>query len=441
MFWSTIQTTPAKKPVRLALKSDGVRIGFDALVSRIPEARNGFWYYVQLGLYTGFLQTIQAGNPLHKQWKIYYGRRIFRCTDGSQFSVDYALPTPNSDDWARDVNYAPIKNLPRYPIRTRYLMPEEVSRLDNPDETRPLLILIHGLTGGSHESYLRSVVAEIEEKAPHFECCVITSRGCNRTKISTPTLFNGAWTIDLQRLVNHVREHQPQRPVYACGFSLGASILANYLGQQGDKSGIVAACVVSNPWDLNLASWSMNYSFISKYLCDRTMTQNLLRVLKNNFNELNTSELFMKLWEASDGGKNIKTLSDFDDGFTAPMFGFDSARDYYRTGSSVNRLHSIRTPLLVIAAKDDPVVCDNVVPYEEGPLNPYIHIVTASRGGHLGFFGARGRRWSSDVVSSFFKMFDAEVDCTQRVDAELPHKHRIWHHDRFMCDEKATLIN
>jgi predicted alpha/beta-fold hydrolase len=42
----------------------------------------------------------------------------------------------------------------------------------------------------------------------------------------------------------------PSAPLTAIGFSLGANILAKYLGEEGDDTTIKAAVVLGNPWDL-----------------------------------------------------------------------------------------------------------------------------------------------------------------------------------------------
>lgn len=59
----------------------------------------------------------------------------------------------------------------------------------------------------------------------------------------------------------------------------------------------------------------------------------------------------------------------------------------------------VRIPLLAFHALDDPVVCDEVLPYEEVKVTPYVVLCTTSMGGHLGWFETGGSRWFVKPVS------------------------------------------
>ena len=50
---------------------------------------------------------------------------------------------------------------------------------------------------------------------------------------------------------------------------------------------------------------------------------------------------------------NSKNFEDFDNAVTAPLFGFKNAKDYWAQCSSKQFIPSIKTPTLVINAKDD----------------------------------------------------------------------------------------
>lgn len=59
----------------------------------------------------------------------------------------------------------------------------------------------------------------------------------------------------------------------------------------------------------------------------------------------------------------------------------------------------VRIPLLAFHALDDPVVCDEVLPYEEVKVTPYVILCTTTMGGHLGWFETGGARWFVKPVS------------------------------------------
>lgn len=52
---------------------------------------------------------------------------------------------------------------------------------------------------------------------------------------------------------------------------------------------------------------------------------------------------------------NTKTVYEFDNNITAPMFGFKSADDYYKTADLNLLFPNIKIPLLCISSQKDPV--------------------------------------------------------------------------------------
>ena len=93
------------------------------------------------------------------------------------------------------------------------------------EDNKPMLITLHGLSGGSHEIYLRHVLEPIFNAG--WEACVINSRGCAMSKITSSVLYNARATWDMRQTVKWLGERFPNRPLFAIGFSLGANILTN----------------------------------------------------------------------------------------------------------------------------------------------------------------------------------------------------------------------
>lgn len=60
-----------------------------------------------------------------------------------------------------------------------------------------------------------------------WEACVVNSRGCARSKITTGVLYNARATWDVRQVVNWLRKSFPNRPLFGIGYSLGANILVN----------------------------------------------------------------------------------------------------------------------------------------------------------------------------------------------------------------------
>lgn len=118
-----------------------------------------------------------------------------------------------------------------------------------PADDTPTLVLLHGLTGGSHESYIRALV-ETMTKDHGYRCVVFNARACANTELTSAQLYCGSWTEDLRIVVKHIRKTLPESKLMSVGFSLGANILMNYMGEEGDQCEFLGAISVGNPFDL-----------------------------------------------------------------------------------------------------------------------------------------------------------------------------------------------
>jgi len=170
-------------------------------------------------LFNGHLQTCWTaiksdGPPLH------YKRKIFEAEDPAyhgSYCVDF-VTQPTSEAKADET----------LPIRTTYFTDAEFENVGLLD-SRPMLVALHGLSGGSYEVYLKHVLAPLvgAEGEKIWEACVINSRGCAMHKITSPILFNARATWDCRQTVKWLRKTFPNRPLFGIGFSLGANILTN----------------------------------------------------------------------------------------------------------------------------------------------------------------------------------------------------------------------
>lgn len=437
---SFVHTQAAPNSVQLPLKKNGTKSLAQLVNDEVPYLREGAWEFMSPALFNGDLQTLYSSTPHEHVWQVYYGRRCIYWEDGSLVTADYRINTPASQtEWKELTKYSPLGDkTPPLPKRLRYLAPEEVAKIEAPSPSvadKPLLVLLHGLSGGSHEPYIRGIVDMISRPENGFDCVVLNSRGCARTPITTPQLFCGAWTEDIRQFIKLLRKEQPEsRRIYLIGFSLGASVLANYLGQDGElllqpESRVDAAMVIANPWDLALSSHKMATSFMGRTLYNPSMKDNLVRLIKNHHTTLASNPEF-----DYEKRKTLKNIEDFDNAYTAPLFGFDSARDYYRNGSSVLRIMNIRVPTVIINALDDPVVHKDCIPYVEAFKNPYLVLSTTSLGGHLGWTQpGTGNNWLPKAVSKFFKKFDEAVDHEKGVPlVQLDRPKRRWNGDRLI---------
>jgi predicted alpha/beta-fold hydrolase len=166
-------------------------------------------------LFNGHLQTIWTAFT-KQSVPIYYRRWTFENTDPlytGRFSVDFV--SPPHDERGEGL-----------PPRTVHFSEEQFRNIAS-DDAKPMLVMLHGLSGGSHELYLRHVLAPLVGESGGWEACVVISRGCSGTKTTSSVLYNARSTWDVRQVVKWLRETFPNRPLFGMGFSLGANIMTN----------------------------------------------------------------------------------------------------------------------------------------------------------------------------------------------------------------------
>ena len=169
--------------------------------------------YLNPILFNGHLQTFWTAVKSFDV-PVYYKRHVFSAEDpafAGTFAVDFTVPKYKGDDET-------------LPPRTTCFSEKEFERIGSDDET-PMLVMLHGLSGGSHEIYLRHVLKPMADAG--WEVCVVNSRGCAKSKITSGILYNARATWDVRQTVRWLRKTFPNRPLFGIGFSLGANILVN----------------------------------------------------------------------------------------------------------------------------------------------------------------------------------------------------------------------
>lgn len=406
----------------------------------VPGLKDGARFQLDKKLFTGILQTMYLGSgDFSKKFSVFYGREIVHFSDNGVCTADWVM----NGSWRQKYHFDPLtcefnkhlfnedekathpENWPRLQPRTRYLSDEELKDLHSEENIeRPLIVILHGLAGGSHEPIIRSLTNHLSKVGNgKFQVVVLNSRGCARSKITTPCLFTAYHYLDIKEFLERERARNPKRKMYAIGCSFGATMLANYLGFVGEKTPLSAAATFCNPWDMVLASYKINKDFWSQHIFSQTVTQFLVRTVKVNMKELEVPEgtkpthiptpenpLFCEFTQSNlEKAYKMKSLSEFDTMFTAPALGFKDAMDYYQHASSVNRLSKISIPLLSVNSRDDPVVGADHIPMHYLDKNPNVLICETDLGGHLAYLQSNGDSWATRQISNFFDKFDEYV--------------------------------
>jgi len=162
------------------------------------------------------------------------------------------------------------------------------------EPTTPTLVLLHGLTGGSQEGYIKSTVDAAMRSG--VRSVVFNARGCAGSRLRTSQIFCAAYTDDLRHALAKIRAAVPDSPLVAAGFSLGSNILVKYLGEEGDRTPLLGAVSLGNPFDLMCAMRRLEEDWLHDLLYNRTLAGNLKRFYSKYYGSRQGKSFFLKIF-------------------------------------------------------------------------------------------------------------------------------------------------
>lgn len=255
-----------------------------------------------------------------------------------------------------------------------------------------LIVLGHGLEGSSTSSYILAAADYFYSRG--YDVLAWNHRSCSGEMNRLPRFYHHGATDDIAYIM---RETARYNAVYYIGYSLGGNVLLNYLGDEKHQKPkrLKAAVAVSAPIDLASCVAEIHRQR-NRIYHDRFLRTLIKKVKKKGLlmpNALDVSRL-----------RDIKTISQFDEYYTAPLHQFSSAADYYQKVSSKQRFQQITTPTLLIQAQDDPMLSPLCFPYSEAKNSKYVNLLAPKHGGHVAFLaGYRKGSWMDDATFTFFE--------------------------------------
>ncbi|KAJ3083635.1 alpha/beta-hydrolase [Rhizoclosmatium globosum] len=267
----------------------------------------------------------------------------------------------------------------------------------------PIIILQHGIDGNSRDRYILALLPHILKNG--YKVASLNGRGQANVEITTPLLYNGAYTEDARFLMKHIQQQNPDAALIGIGFSLGANIMMKCVGEDGDACPLVGFVSVGNPFDLHMGLNRLHSTFLGRHLYSRVMTLGLVRTFKSHLKVFMDNLDHASFAEPIDADKALNStyLHEFDDAITRRVLGFRSVSEYYRKGSSSQYILDIRVPTLILSDIDDPIVASDLIPFSDVLGNPNVILATTKRGGHLGWFEGvfKPTRWFPKPVMEF----------------------------------------
>jgi predicted alpha/beta-fold hydrolase len=262
--------------------------------------------------------------------------------------------------------------------------------------SKGLIVLFHGLEGSIRSHYANDMAANLQQQG--YAVVLMHFRGCGGEPNLLPRAYHSGETQDAWYLLNWLDEKFPHIKKVAMGFSLGANMLLKMLGEKPGQASLEGAIAISTPFRLKPCSFSINQGVSRIY-----QTFLLKSMVKNLLAKMGHIDYQGKLEINQVQAKKLKSFREFDEYVTAPLHGFSGADDYYQKSSAVNFIHQIQTPTLILHAKDDPFMSEDVLPNER-ELSPSVRLELSDKGGHVGFMQGtpwRPRTWLHKRVNEF----------------------------------------
>jgi hypothetical protein len=203
----------------------------------------------------------------------------------------------------------------------------------------------------------------------------LNQRNCGGTEHLTSTLYNSGLSGDVRAVVTELCTRDGIEAIWLGGYSMGGNLVLRAAGESGGLTlkGVVAVCPNIDPAACTKAllqprNWIYNRHFVAS----------LRARMKRK------ADLFPSMYDTS-GLKDIRTLREFDEAYTAPSGGYINADDYYERTGARHLLGAIGVPTLIITAQDDPFIPYPIFKIPAIRNNPWIRLVAPAHGGHCGF--------------------------------------------------------
>lgn len=283
--------------------------------------------------------------------------------------------------------------------RERWTTPDDdfidLDWIDSAQSAAPLLVLFHGLEGGSRSHYALALMHATRERG--WRGVVAHFRGCSGEPNRLPRAYHSGDSEEVDWILRRLRGQAGEAPLFALGVSLGGNALLKWAGERGRgaRETVQALAAVSAPMDLRAAGDNLARGF------NRLYTRCFLRTLK--------PKALQKIREYpsishTEHIKQAITMREYDEAFTAPLHGFAGCDDYWRRASSKPHLAHIAVPTLVINALNDPFLPAAALA-RGSEVSASVQLDYPATGGHAGFAGGAfpgAHAWLPQRVLSFF---------------------------------------
>jgi predicted alpha/beta-fold hydrolase len=251
-----------------------------------------------------------------------------------------------------------------------------------------LMVLSHGLEGSSHRHYIKRPAKHFSKKG--WDILAWNNRSCSGEMNRLPRFYHHGATEDISAVIDRGFK-EGYNEIVLMGYSMGGGMQQKYLGERKVDPRIKGAISFSVPCNVKDSVIQLGKKDNQKY--ERRFIQKLKEkiVKKSKLMDLDI-----------EGIDKVKTFSQFDERFTLKLFpGYKDADDFYSKIASDQFLPSITVPLLIVNAKNDPILGEKCYPIVLAKNSDLIHLEMPELGGHVGFTDERDLSYMEHAADKF----------------------------------------
>jgi abhydrolase domain-containing protein 2 len=254
-------------------------------------------------------------------------------------------------------------------------------------DSKRILICCPGVGNSSDNTYVQRTCAWALHKKMMF--VAQNHLGVNEDVLTAPRIFSLGSTADFHNVVVEVARLFPQSKLVLLGYSLGANLVAKYLGQvgRGRPAAIVGGVSAGQGFDAERLNSLMQDFSNGRRIYSMLICADVKSILRRHRSVIMTKEFLEAHGIEKRDVWSAETMEELAEAYSRRSDMIDSLKSIYDTSSSSAFFDGVDVRLLFINSLDDPIMDHSLVEVAQKAVekNPLLGLLTTKFGGHLGY--------------------------------------------------------
>ncbi|CAH1731804.1 abhydrolase domain-containing protein 2 [Aphis gossypii] len=251
------------------------------------------------------------------------------------------------------------------------------------------VVIVPGICNSSESDYIRTFVNYTQNQG--YRCAVLNHVGAlHNVPVTASRIFTYGHTDDLHVMLCNLSEHYPNTKIIVIGYSMGGNLVTKYLGESRHNrpSSVIAGVSICQPYDALKATGVLLHWQNFRRLYLYALTEAIKALILKHRSKLLADDIKERYSLIEKDIISAATLPELDDAYTRKVTNFKNLHEFYRWSSCLHYIHNVKTPMIFINSRDDPLVPEDLlIPIQNfAKSKDNILYMELMHGGHLGFF-------------------------------------------------------